>query len=116
MAQFTLSLCEEVIRTEGKCGLTHNEITQMARLALRSLSVPSETFTPTDDAANAARWRDACMDPAGYAHLFGLLAAGKGTVESLNAMADRIGTSRRAAIAKGLGNVGYAVPLKGAKP
>lgn len=37
MAQFTHSLCEEVIRTEGGCGLTRNEITQMARLALRTL-------------------------------------------------------------------------------
>lgn len=37
MAQFTHSLCEEVIRTEGGCGLSRNEITQMARLALRQL-------------------------------------------------------------------------------
>lgn len=37
MAQFTHSLCEEVIRTEGRCGLTQNEKTQMARLALRTL-------------------------------------------------------------------------------
>ena len=37
MAQFTHSLCEEVIRTEGGCGLSRNEITQMARLALRAL-------------------------------------------------------------------------------
>jgi hypothetical protein len=37
MAQFTHSLCEEVIRTEGRCGLSLNEITQMARLALRAL-------------------------------------------------------------------------------
>ena len=37
MAQFTHSLCEEVIRTQGRCGLSPNEITQMARLALRAL-------------------------------------------------------------------------------
>jgi hypothetical protein len=37
MAQFTHSLCEEVIRTDGKCGLTRNEMVQMARLALRTL-------------------------------------------------------------------------------
>lgn len=37
MAQFTHSLCEEVIRTEGRCGLSKNETTQMARLALRAL-------------------------------------------------------------------------------
>lgn len=37
MAQFTESLCEEVIRTEGRCGLTRNEITQMARFALRAI-------------------------------------------------------------------------------
>ena len=37
MAQFTHTLCEEVIRTEGRCGLSPNEITQMARLALRAL-------------------------------------------------------------------------------
>lgn len=66
-----------------------------------------------DDAADAARWRDACMDPVGYAHLFSLLAAGKGTVESLNLMADRIGASRRAAIEKGL-RPGLNPSLKGA--
>jgi hypothetical protein len=37
MAQFTHTLCEEVIRTEGGCGLSRNEITQMAKLALRAL-------------------------------------------------------------------------------
>jgi len=37
MAQFTHSLCEEVIRTNGKCGLTMNETVQMAKLALRAL-------------------------------------------------------------------------------
>lgn len=37
MAQFTKSLCEEVIRTEGRVGLTANEKVQMARLALRAL-------------------------------------------------------------------------------
>jgi hypothetical protein len=37
MAQFTHSLCEEVIRTEGRCSLSKNEIMQMARLALRTL-------------------------------------------------------------------------------
>jgi hypothetical protein len=37
MAQFTHSLCEEVIKTDGKCGLTRNEMVQMARLALRAL-------------------------------------------------------------------------------
>ena len=31
------SLCEEVIRSEGKCGLTRNEMTQMARFALRAI-------------------------------------------------------------------------------
>ena len=65
------------------------------------------------DAADAARWRDACIDPVGYAHLFTLLAQGKGTVQSLNLIADRIGVSRRAAIAKGLGP-GPVQPLKGA--
>lgn len=37
MAQFTHSLCEEVIRTQGKCGLTRNEMVQLANLALRVL-------------------------------------------------------------------------------
>lgn len=37
MAQFTKSLCEEVIRTQGKVGLTANEKMQMAVLALRAL-------------------------------------------------------------------------------
>lgn len=37
MAHFSESLCEEVIRTEGKCGLTRNEMTQMARFALRAI-------------------------------------------------------------------------------
>jgi hypothetical protein len=37
MAQFTHSLCEEVIRTDGACGLTRNEMVQMAWLALRAL-------------------------------------------------------------------------------
>lgn len=37
MAQFTKSLCEEVIRTEGKCGLTRNEIVQLAHIALKEL-------------------------------------------------------------------------------
>ena len=37
MAQFTQSLCEEVIRTDGKCGLTRNEMVQLARIALRTL-------------------------------------------------------------------------------
>lgn len=37
MAQFTHSLCEEVIRTEGRVGLTDWEKLQMARLALRAL-------------------------------------------------------------------------------
>lgn len=37
MAQFTHSLCEEVIRTEGRCNLSPNEKAQMARLALRAL-------------------------------------------------------------------------------
>ena len=37
MAQFTHSLCEEVIRTDGRCTLSPNERVQMARLALRAL-------------------------------------------------------------------------------
>ena len=37
MAHFSESLCEEVIRTEGGCGLSRNEITQMARFALRAI-------------------------------------------------------------------------------
>lgn len=37
MAQFTHSLCEEVIKKEGRISLSPNEITQMARLALRQL-------------------------------------------------------------------------------
>jgi hypothetical protein len=37
MAQLTKSLCEEIIRTEGKCGYTQHEILQMAHLALRAL-------------------------------------------------------------------------------
>lgn len=67
----------------------------------------------SSDAEDAARWRDACLDPIGYAHLFNLLAAGKGTVESLNKMADRIGVSRRNAIDAGRGP-GPIQPLKGA--
>lgn len=81
------------------------------------MSKPSARDTPgeRDDAADAARWRDACMDPIGYAHLFTLLAQGKGSVEALNQMADRIGVSRRLAISKGLGS-GPCKPLEGAKP
>jgi hypothetical protein len=37
MAHFSESLCEEVIRTEGECGLTRNEMVQMARFALRAI-------------------------------------------------------------------------------
>ena len=37
MAHFSETLCEEVIRTEGRCGLSQNEITQMARFALRAI-------------------------------------------------------------------------------
>jgi hypothetical protein len=37
MAHFSESLCEEVIRTGGKCGLSHNEMTQMARFALQAI-------------------------------------------------------------------------------
>lgn len=37
MAHFSESLCEEVIRTDGKCGLSPNEITQMARFALQAI-------------------------------------------------------------------------------
>lgn len=37
MAQFTHSLCEEVIRTNGRVGLSDNEKLQMALLALRAL-------------------------------------------------------------------------------
>lgn len=52
MAQFTHSLCEEVIRTNGKCGLTHNEMVQLANLALRVLkpadAVPAEVATTRD--------------------------------------------------------------------
>ena len=35
MAHFSESLCEEVIRTEGKCGLSKNEMTQMAGVRCR---------------------------------------------------------------------------------
>ena len=37
MAMFSESLCEEVIRTEGRCGLSKNEKVQMARFALRQI-------------------------------------------------------------------------------
>ena len=37
MAHFSESLCEEVIRSEGGCGLTRNEMVQMARFALRAI-------------------------------------------------------------------------------
>lgn len=37
MAHFSESLCEEIIRTEGGCGLTRNEMVQMARFALRAI-------------------------------------------------------------------------------
>lgn len=40
MAQFTESLCDEVIRTQGKCGLTHNEMVQLAWIAKRTLAAP----------------------------------------------------------------------------
>lgn len=64
-------------------------------------------------AEDAERWKDATLDPSGYAHLFNLLAAGKGTVEQLNVMADRIGASRRVAMEAGYGT-GPREPLKGA--
>jgi hypothetical protein len=37
MAQFTKTLCEEVIRTQGRVKLTDNEKLQMAYIALREL-------------------------------------------------------------------------------
>lgn len=37
MAQFSESLCEEVIKSRGKCGLTRNEMVQMAHYALRQI-------------------------------------------------------------------------------
>ena len=37
MAHFSESLCEEVIRTEGRCGLSKWEMTQMARFALQAI-------------------------------------------------------------------------------
>jgi hypothetical protein len=37
MAHFSESLCEEVIKTDGRCGLTRNEMVQMARFALRAI-------------------------------------------------------------------------------
>lgn len=57
MAEFTLSLCEEVIRTKGKCGMTSNEMVQLAWLAKKTLSVPSETAMPDLEAA-AIRWKN----------------------------------------------------------
>jgi hypothetical protein len=40
MAQFTLSLCEEVIRKKGRVGLTENEKLQLAYLAKKELERP----------------------------------------------------------------------------
>lgn len=37
MAHFSESLCEEVIKTDGRCGLTRNEMVQMAVLAMRAI-------------------------------------------------------------------------------
>ena len=48
MAQFTKSLCKEVIKTNGKVGLTANEKLQMAVLALRQLEAgPKLVATPS---------------------------------------------------------------------
>lgn len=102
------AVCSALFRKDAEL----SESAAMVRLQQASM----RSTTPcSDDAENAARWRDACMDPLGYVHLFQLLADGKGTVKSLNVMADRIGASRRAAIEKGLGS-GVRPPLKGAKP
>ena len=53
MAQFTKSLCEEVIRTEGRCGLTHWEKLQMATLALKELE--RRTHVGPQPSANDSR-------------------------------------------------------------
>ena len=45
MAHFSESLCEEVIRTEGGCGLTRNEMVQMARFALRAIKNENPYYT-----------------------------------------------------------------------
>ena len=56
MAQFTESLCREVIRTKGQCGLTRNEIVQLAVIALRTLEREPKGVMPTanDDSPTAA--------------------------------------------------------------
>jgi hypothetical protein len=66
MAHFSESLCEEVIRTEGKCGLTRNEMTQMARFALRAIRAENPLLV------DAARYRwlrseEVATDPRYYA-------------------------------------------------
>ena len=74
MAQFTHSLCEEVIRTEGRVGLTANEKVQMAHLALRTLKSPGlqgDQPAPVaeldaSDAKDAARYRFALHHAAYY--------------------------------------------------
>lgn len=69
MAQFTHSLCEEVIRTEGRCGLTRNEMVQLANLALRVLKperasvwIPVTERLPDDDMSVMIALRDDADD------------------------------------------------------
>lgn len=52
MAQVTQSLCEEIIRTNGKVGLTEWEKQQLAALALKSFALPEAGV-----ALDAARYR-----------------------------------------------------------
>lgn len=58
MAQFTHSLCEEVIRTDGKCGLTRNEMVQLARIALRVLRPAGAT----EAVKLAEQWKERADD------------------------------------------------------
>lgn len=56
MAHFTKSLCEEVIRSKGRCGLTYWEMEQMARLALRAIEAGPKLVDqplPSDAAGDA---------------------------------------------------------------
>jgi len=60
-----------------------------------------ETAAPSEqDAKDAARWRYGLTDPQGMAHLWRLLADGKGTAKSLDTMMDRIMKSRNDAAIK----------------
>lgn len=54
MAQFTESLCKEVIRTDGKCGLTRNEMVQLAHIALRTLERETKGVRPAANEAQSA--------------------------------------------------------------